>query len=494
MRLRIILAVAILLAACFCVVQFTRGPQERSKTRPAQSAEKQEKGRTRLMQYLESAPSDAVPGLFVVLAETDADHAGFLAGARADNLEIRDECPALRMVLVNAADGPSREKLAAILPARSSVEYDFALHLPDAEVEADPAEAFGAGFAAAVGAPSDPNWGRGAVVALLDDRVLPHPELAGADIVSFPDASLPLQTKPGHADAMASILCGRGSVAGVAPSLKLLNFVVASQDGAGDSYRIAKALSQALDAGASVLCCQRAVRSDSRAIRLAVSRIRDANAALVVPADPSLVESYPSSIEGVLSVAAIGRTGVVLGTPQGFSVAAPGSGLVTAGPDGGTATSSGPGASAALVAGALAGIVAENPGLGAARGANLLCDYAARSGLDDSFGAGIVDVARVRQRSTPGIRDIAVTGVDFAPDSAGAGSARIAVQNKGTATTAFTLEVTASGRLFRFSNPGLPGNQFAIYTLDVPEGDGHLSAEALTQAQDVNPANNVYVW
>jgi hypothetical protein len=494
MRLRIILAVAIVLAACFCVIQFTRGPEQRAGQRQTPSADPSGRGRTRLMQYLESTPSDAVPGLFVVLAETDADHAAFLDGARAGNLEIRDECPALRMVLVFAPDGPSREKLAAILPARSSVEYDFALHLPDAEVQADPAEAFGAGFAAAVGAPADSNWGRGAVVALLDDRVLPHPELAGADIVSFPDLSLPLQTKPGHADAMASILCGRAAVQGVAPSLKLLNFVVATQDGEGDSYRIAKALSQALDAGASVLCCQRAVRSDSRAIRLAVNRVRDANAVLVVPADPTLVESYPASIEGVLSVAAIGRTGVVLGSSQGFSIAAPGSGLVTAGPDGETASSSGPGASAALVAGALAGIVAENPGLGAARGANLLCDYAARSGLDDSFGSGIVDVARVRQRSTPGIRDIAVTGVDFAPDSGGAGRARIAVQNKGTATTAFTLEVTCGGQVFRFSNPGLPGNQFAIYTLDVPEGDGHLSVEAVPQALDANPANNVYVW
>ena len=29
---------------------------------------------------------------------------------------------------------------------------------------------------------------------------------------------------------------------------------------------------------------------------------------------------------------------------------------------------------------------------------------------------------------------------------------------------------------------------------DGSEANGHLSAEVLTQAQDANPANNVYVW
>ncbi|HNX03970.1 MAG TPA: S8 family serine peptidase [Opitutales bacterium] len=495
MRLRILLAVALILAAGLCVYKFSRSTERlRAKeARPTAAAEAPKPGRNRLMQYMESPSGDAVPGLFVVISDSESDFSQFHADAKKQGLDVVSDCEAMRIALVSAPDADSRAALCKILPPRSLLEYDFVSRSPEMPLSSTAQDGFGKDAPASIGCPDDADWGRGVSLALLDEAVVAHPELASSTIVRFGD-SAPTQAGS-HGTAMASIICGRGEgVSGVARSVRLINFVVSDAGGTGDSFRIAKGISDAIDAGASVICCESLVSGDSKALRLAVRRAVDSNVIVVAPVSSGGDLVYPAAIPEVLSVAAVDRSGVPVGTPRtGYSLVAPGAGLSVALPGGSVGPADGTGPAAALVSASLAGILGENPGLGAYPAAELLRNYADRSGLDSDMGSGIVNLARVRNRTVQGLRDIAVTGVDFTPDAHGGGTARVAVQNKGTATTAFILEVTSAGRVYRFPNPGLAGNHFEIYSVAIPDaGDGQISANAVTQVADMNPDNNVW--
>ena len=495
MRLRLLLAVALILAAGLCVYKFTRPSERRHAQKPQAQVQTlpAERGRNRFEQYMESAPSDAVPGRFIVLSDSDSDFEAFNASARKAGVEVVAECAALRLSLVAAADELARGKLSAALLSRSLLEYDFVSHAPESTLTSNVPDPFGRDAGRAIGCPDDPAWGRGVSVALLDDAVVSHPELANSSVVRFAEGDA---AKTGaHGTAMASLLCGGGeSVKGVIRGARILNFVVCDESGSGDSFRIARAISDAIDAGAGVICCERLVSSDSQALRTAVRRAVESNVLVVAPVPTSGGVVYPSAIPEVLSVAAVDRSGAFIGRPEaGFSLVAPGSGLAVALPGGAEGNADGAGPASVLVAGSIAGILSENPGLGAYPAANLVRDYADRSGLDNETGSGIVNVARVRGRTMLGVRDIAVTGVDFVPDGKGGGKARVAVQNKGTATAPFTLEVTSGGRVYRFPNTGLAANQFAVYNVDIPDGgDGQISVNAVTPSPDANPDNNVW--
>jgi subtilisin family serine protease len=99
--------------------------------------------------------------------------------------------------------------------------------------------------------------GSGVTVAIIDTGIdLRHPNLAGVVVQLWEDL-VNAQTDPyddnGHGTAMASILVGRGSLAGGAPNVTLIVIKAVASDGSGSDSVIAKAIGDAAAGGADII-------------------------------------------------------------------------------------------------------------------------------------------------------------------------------------------------------------------------------------------------
>ena len=500
MRLRTALAAGIVVAFALCVYKFwPSDSRTHGKAVPKALKTYHSSGTddgNRYLRMMENVPDNALKDLFVVLADDDGDLDAFLDAAQAAELDVRKPVRELGIALVCVSDEATRKKLVECLPDRASLEYDYVAVSPDI---ADAhyfsgAEALDTSVSTATGCPDDPSWGRGVSFALLDMKLMAHPSLALKSVIQFDDSEL--QNKSAwHATAMASIVGGSAeNLSGIARGAKILNFVVIGGDVFGDSYDIAKAIADAVLGGASVICPQSATEGDSRAIALAVHFAKDKNALVVAPSGCSGKKLYPADTDDVFSVGAIDGAGNIVGNVEEVSdIYAPGVGVPVAGGGGNIVPASGCGVAATIVAGAISGLIYENPGMSTYTAAELLREYADRSGLyAESEEVCVIDVDRVRNRTVQGLRDIAVTGVDVQPNATGGRSVRVAVRNRGTATTGFSLEVTDGVKAFRFANQGLSANQFQIFSMDFPPSDGEISASVRTMGEDDRPDNNVW--
>jgi hypothetical protein len=500
MRLRIVLAVGIVIALALCIYKFRASDDStHRKIVPvtARNFASSDSDGKRYQKIMESVPDNALKDFFVVIANDDDDLAAFLDGARKEGLDVRKSVESLGIALVCVPDEDARKKLVECIPARASMEYDYITFSPDlADAGAiSGAEPLGTAPGVATGCPDDVGWGRGVSLAVLDMKVLPHPALAATSVVLFDDNDL--QNAGGwHATSMASIVCGQeDGILGIARGVKLMNFVVMGGNGRGDSFSIAKGIADAVNAGAAVICVQSATEGDARAVELAVHYAKDHNALIVAPLGCAGNKLYPASIDEVLSVGAVDGAGDIVGRDGVLpDLYAPGAGIAAAVQGGTISGVNGSGAAAMIVAGAISGLMYENHGMSVYAAVDLIREYADRSGLYQAGeDVGVLNVDRTRNRTIQGLRDMAITGVDVQPNQSGGESVRVAVQNKGTAMTGFSLEVTVGGKVYKFSNQGLRANEFQIFTFDVPVGEeGRISAVVSTQAQDRNPDNNVW--
>jgi serine protease AprX len=99
--------------------------------------------------------------------------------------------------------------------------------------------------------------GAGVVVAILDTGIeLDNPFLDGVTVSFWEDL---VDGKPdpyddhGHGTAMASILVGRGDLAGGAPQVTLIIIKVIAGDGSGDDAKVARGITDAVAAGADII-------------------------------------------------------------------------------------------------------------------------------------------------------------------------------------------------------------------------------------------------
>lgn len=506
MRLRALLAVGILIALGLCVYKFTQ-PRKAALSQYAAQSDgvstetlTADKGSLRFLRMMEKVPANALSGRYIVLALKASEVDSFVSAVGTSGLQCDKPIPELGAVLVVAEDKKSMEKLASIMPKGATLEYDYIAQCSDISsknsLSHGTLEAFDFSPGEILGCPQDVNWGKGVDVALLDMRVLPHAALASASVVQFPGRVGPGNGKPWHATALASIICGTGdNVKGIAPAVRIMSYPVLDDDGVGDAYSLVSAMVDAVKNGIQILCIQASITGDSKLLRQAVHFATESNAVVVVPCGYGSPGQYPAALEDVFCVGAIDLRANPIGNPSGnVRILAPGYGIPAAVPGKDKTLVDGSGPASALVAGILAGIMYESPGVSPKNVAEMLVSYSDRTGFEDaSVPSGIVNADRVRMRSMQGLRDIAVTGVQTEPGRDGGHVVKVAVQNKGTATTAFSLDVTVGDRVYNFSSQGLPANQFQIFSVDIPEGEfGKVSARAITQAQDMNPDNNVW--
>ncbi|MBN1403992.1 MAG: hypothetical protein JW942_05945 [Opitutales bacterium] len=445
----------------------------------------EDKSVSRLLAAMEHVPAGALKDEFVLIIPEASDMVTLSSAIDGrDGIRVLGSIEQLGAMLVRVESKELKEFLAEALPQRALLEYNFVSFCPDLQDIAiqDSLEAWDLDYASRIGVPKDANWGKGVNIALLDMRVGPHPSLSSARIVQYDAASVADDELGWHGTAMLSLVGGRDeNLSGVAQASSLSVFPVSGPDGAGDSFALAAAVVEAVEAGAELLCVQIATDGDTQLLRAAVDYALQRNALIVAPVSDAGEEIFPAAIDGVLSVCAADSKGKTVGrSVRRYGLLAPGVGISIAAPKGELALVDGSGSAAMIVTGVIAGLIYEAPGLSPSAASDLLKSYSASSGFEKGvLGGGLLDVERVRSRNISGIRDLAVTGIETTPSADGSMRVRVAVQNKGTSTTAYTLEVSCGGQAYRFSSSGLQANAWEYHSFDAAAAD---SVEAVITA------------
>ncbi|MDN3352735.1 S8 family serine peptidase [Actinomadura sp. DC4] len=272
--------------------------------------------------------------------------------------------------------------------------------------------------------------GKGVTVAVLDTGVdATHPDLAGA-VTTGPDLIHSVAPHPGriHGTWMSSLIAGRGhgsgaGIIGVAPESHILSVrTIADPDEPGyHTFRdrpeyergLPKAIRYAADHGADVINMSlggpNASMNERAAVAYAIAKgvvvvasagnDGDSKSSKKVDRNGLVRLSYPAAFPGVIGVAAVAKNG----KPAKFSdrnssvlVAAPGAGVVGAGPGDSYWVGEGTSQAGAIVSGVAALVRAKYPDMSPALVAQAISrgtDHRPADGYDELVGFGEVDAA-----------------------------------------------------------------------------------------------------
>ncbi len=354
-------------------------------------------------------------------------------------------------------------------------------------------------------------WGAGVRIAVIDSGVVPHPDLPGLTrsiaITPFPKD---LSKTYGHGTAVASLIAGNSALApGVAPAAELVSIRVGDESGKADSFALAAGILAALDAKVQIMNISMGTTENNPLIEEAVLLARDQDVLIVAASGNSEQDEacYPAAYPSVISVGAVDARGVHLdfsnyGTY--LSATAPGYAINAAWPGDRHAKISGTSASAPIVTGAIAATMSNGSGIRmkASQAAELIMENSDEAGLpgpDSEFGVGIINMARVLNRNTPGIVDAAITDQRIVKVTGSNGEIEVTVQNRGTSILVNTLvEITSPFGTRQFNATTIaPG---AIQTFSMPVRLSGLSKNEPvevnsritlgTLGQDITPRNN----
>jgi hypothetical protein len=358
-----------------------------------------------------------------------------------------------------------------------------------------------------LGMPRDrKGMGDGITVAVLDTGVEQHSSLQEDKITRVNLMGESAQTPGGHGTAVSSIIAADGDhLDGMAPESRILSIQVLSAYGQGDGFTLAKGIVEAVDGGARVINLSLASHSDCAILHQAVDYAISKDVAVVAAVGNEATEGvlYPAAYDGVVPVSAVDANGRHLyfadrGPEVG--IAAPGISVDAAFTNGTVAQLSGTSIAAPFVSGALADLLASNPGMSAKDAINILyscADDAGDPGKDAEFGNGILDMGRVQDRNTAGIHDVAVGDIRLGgtPDEP---HVTLYVQNRGTATlTGVNLNVNIGGVQSAAAFYNLAPGQTASRDFSVDKASvntsGSLTISCTAEipgTQDHNPLNN----
>jgi hypothetical protein len=308
---------------------------------------------------------------------------------------------------------------------------------------------------------SNASWGSGVKIAVLDTGVTSHSTFAGG-LQSLNFVPLPgdAATQNGHGTAVASLIAGSDVQApGVAPAATLLSVRIAGDDGISDSFLLAQGILAALDQGASLINISMGFFGDDPLVRAAVQRALDAGVLVIAPTGNNGIGqvSYPAAYDGVIAVGGVDGLGNHLdfsNTGSEVDIAAPGYGVYAAWTGNQTAIASGTSFSAPIITGSIAAVMTMNPNqiLTPNQAWDVLTQYlndGGSAGDDAKLGAGMPDLGRVANGTTPGIHDAAVASLNLVEaDSANPnGQIEVLVQNRGTENLINTLVTVKQGDL-----------------------------------------------
>ncbi len=359
-------------------------------------------------------------------------------------------------------------------------------------------------------------WGEGVTVALVDSgisgTVLMDPSrITSLDLVA--DSDSPDDYSP-HGSIMASLIASKSEVtAGVAPEVSLLDIRVLDASAKGDGFTIAQGIVSAVDMGAEIINLSLGGMGDDMAVQAAIDYAAE-NGVTVVAAAGNMGDdqlAYPARYPGVIAVGAADASSQhpeFSNTGDAITISAPGYGIITEISPGLYVKTDGTSAAAALVSGAIAGIMSEES-LSAAAATGFVIAYAddaGKPGHDPEFGMGLVDLQRISQRSQE-YTDLATAGYFW--EHAGTDqtappenqSLSVTVRNQGTVAAWYiTVEVSINSTQETFYIDSLePGESRAIPTWLTTEalaslGTATLSVYVWSSDMDQNPDNNMSTY
>lgn len=314
-------------------------------------------------------------------------------------------------------------------------------------------------------------WGRGITIAILDTGVSGDPTLSGGRLSALDvgyGTAPGTDRESGHGTAVAALAAGLSPDApGVAPAANVLSIRVTDATGVSDLFTLAQAIVAATDAGARVINVSLGGQATAPLLSAAIAYAREQGAVIVAAAgnDQAAQLQWPAADLRVVSVGAVDAAGQqVLFSNSGpqLQVTAPGFGVQTAWLDGQRALVDGTSASAPLVAGAIAAVMANTPGMTAAAAAEIVLKTASDAGVpgdDPAFGRGILNLQWAMNYQRTDYADTAVVTHYF---EAATNQMQFVVQNRGgQAVTGLSLDVNAGANPTRITVPSLmPGEGY----------------------------------
>jgi hypothetical protein len=250
---------------------------------------------------------------------------------------------------------------------------------------------------------------------------------------------------------------------------------VTDASGTSDLFTISQGIVAATDAGAKIINVSLGGYSTGSVLDAAINYATQ-NGVLIVAAagnDQAAQLSWPAADPRVMSVGAIDKVEQQVSFsnsgPQ-LQLTAPGYGVQTAWLNGQRVYIDGTSASAPIVAGAVAAVMSQNPGLTPQQAADLLARTAndgGQPGSDPAFGRGILNLATALNSSNLSYVDTAVSSHFFDPES---GQMQFVVQNRsGRAVSGMSLQVSTGTTTSSYTVPSLAGGETYVAKVPVNE-------------------------
>ena len=337
-------------------------------------------------------------------------------------------------------------------------------------------------------------WGGGVTIAVLDSGVAPDPTFGSR--VQYLDVGLGTGVSPGdsHGTSVASIAAGMAADApGIAPAADILSVRITAADGTSDLFTLSQAIMAAVDKGAQVVNISMGSYSTTGLLSSAIDYAGQHGVVVVASAgnDQASQLVWPAADPRVASVGAVDAVEqqVIFSNagPQ-LKITAPGYDVQTAGLDGQRVLFTGTSASAPVVAGAIAAMISQNPGMDATQAWQVLQQFASDAGTpgpDPNYGNGIVNLGWAMNRADASRIDTAVASPTYDPLSS---SVTYLVQNRsGMGMGGMQLNLDISGVPSSYTLPWLdPG---ATTVVQAPIDPSRLTAAGslVLRAQLVNP-------
>jgi hypothetical protein len=426
----------------------------------------------------------------------------FLARAAAAGLRVLDKLDGFHMVRVGYDDlGALQKDLLAHAAEYGDVGANYLAYIPETPAKEDRAAQnempFGDNMLPFLGIKDNQNWGRGVTIAILDSGVAPNSTFGNGRLRYLDIGMGKLGTaEDGHGTAVAALALGEDADArGIAPGAQALSIRVTGADGMSDLFTLAKGITAAVDEGAQVINISLGAYQNSSVLTRAIDYAVKAGALVVAPSgnDQAAVMTWPAADTRVVSVGAVDaleQQATFSNSGQGLKITAPGYGINTAWSDGSRVVFDGTSGSSPIVAGAVAAMMSQNPGMGANEAFLVLQQYSndgGAPGADSAYGTGILNVGWAMDWANPTRVDTAVSSHYYNNNS---GTMEFVVQNRsGLAVSGLQLNVTDSMGQSAWTIPPLAAGATTTVSLPVNQLELQRADSGIRfRSQLVNPA------
>lgn len=347
-------------------------------------------------------------------------------------------------------------------------------------------------------------WGRGVTIAVLDGGAAPDPTLGAR--LRYLDIGLGYAgtgEAGHHGTAVAALAAGSAPDApGVAPAASVLSIRVIDTEDKSDVFTVSQGIVAAVDAGAQLINLSLGGRVTTELINRAITYATTHGVVIVAAAGNDGINrlAWPAADPRVISVGstdATGRQATFSNSGPQLHLMAPGVGILTGGLNPQRALFSGTSASAPVIAGAIAVILSQTPGLTATQAVEILqthADDGGAAGDDPHYGHGTLNLGWALARDDYTRTDTAISSHHYNPET---GALEVVVQNRSArASAAQVLTVNLNARVTTYAIPAIaPGLSTAVVlTLDATTAAAPIELwtqlEPTQGVSDAVPANN----